>query len=72
MQKSGPVEDLLVTIIASVILIIMGIVYFILILWIVKFGSNMLGYNPDGNLAVLSAAIIVGSIMIGSAIKNAR
>ena len=72
MQRSGPIEDLLVTIIASVILIIMGVVYFILTLWIVKFGSNMLGYNPDSNLAVLSTAIIVGSIMIGSAIKNTR
>jgi len=64
------IESLLVTVIASLILIAMGIVYFIMTLWIIKFSSGLLGYSPDSNWVVLSAAIIVVGIMIGSAIKN--
>ncbi|MBN4049100.1 hypothetical protein JYT91_00615 [archaeon AH-315-M20] len=70
MHKGGLVENLIVTIIASLILIAMGMVYFVVTLAIVKFSSGLLGYNPDGNWAVLSAAVIVAGIMLGSAIKN--
>jgi len=71
MRKSGLLESLFVTVIASLILIIMGIIYFILTLWIVKFSSALMGYSPDPNWVVLSTAIVVAGIMIGSAIKNA-
>jgi len=71
MHRTRAIENLLVTVIASLILIAMGIVYFIATLWIIQFSSNLLGYTPDANWAVLSAAIVVVGIMIGSAIKNA-
>ena len=71
MRMERSIENLLVTIIASLILIAMGIVYLIATLWIIKFSSNLLGYSPDSNWVVLSAAIIVVGVMIGSAIKNA-
>lgn len=71
MHKESLIENLIVTVIASLILIAMGMVYFVVTLAIVKFSSGFLGYNPDGNWAVLSAAVIVTGIMIGSAIKNA-
>ena len=71
MQKAKPIENLLVTVIASLLLIAMGMVYFIVTLWIIKFSSSLLSYSPDSNWVVLSAAIIVVGVMIGSAIKNA-
>ena len=71
MHMERSIESLLATIIASLILIAMGIIYFIATLWIIKFSSNLLGYSPDSNWVVLSAAIIVVGVMIGSAIKNA-
>ena len=71
MQRAKSIDNLFVTVIASVILIVMGIVYFIATLCIIKISSNLLGYTPDANWAVLSAAIVVVGIMIGSAIKNA-
>lgn len=71
MHRAGLFENLLVTVIVSLILIAMGIIYFIVTLWIVKFSSSLMGYDPDGNWAVLSAAVVVAGIMIGSAIKNA-
>lgn len=65
------IENLLVTVIASLILIAMGIIYFIVTLWIIKFSSSLLDYSPDSNWVVLSASILVVGVMIGSAVKNA-
>jgi hypothetical protein len=57
--------------IASVILIVIGLVYFIVALWIVKAGSGLLGYTDlSGNWAVLSASLISVGSMIGSAVKK--
>ena len=70
MHKGGLFESLIVTVIASLILIAMGLVYFILTLWVIKFGSGLMGYSIDGNSAVLSTAVVVAGIMVGSAIKN--
>ena len=71
MGRGKLVEDLIVTVIASLLLIAMGVVYFIVSLLIVKFSSGLIGYTPDPNWVVLSSAVIVAGIMIGSAIKNA-
>ena len=62
--------SLVVGIVASVILIVMGLVYFIIALAIVKYGSGILGYTIDGNWAVLSASLISVGSMIGSAVKK--
>ena len=71
MHKEGLFENLIVTVIASLVLIAMGVIYFIATLLIVKFSSRLMGYSPDSNWVVLSSAVIVTGIMVGSAIKNA-
>ena len=71
MRKESLLENLIVTVIASLILVAMGVIYFIATLVIVRFSSGLMGYNPDANWVVLSSAIIVAGIMIGSAIKRA-
>ncbi len=70
MVKEGILDNLFVTIIASLILIVMGVIYFIATLIIVRFSTGLMGYSPDANWVVLSSAVIVVGIMIGSAIKN--
>ncbi len=70
-MREGILENLIVTVIASLILVLMGVVYFIATLMIIKFSSVLVGYSPDPNWAVLSSAVIVSGIMIGSAIKKA-
>lgn len=70
MQRESLFQNLLVTVIASLILIVMGVFYFIFTLFIIKFSSGLIGYSPDANTVVLSSAVIVAGIMIGSAIKN--
>ena len=69
-MKEGILENLFVTIIASLILVVMGVIYFIATLLIVRFSTGLMGYSPDANWVVLSSAVIVVGIMIGSAIKN--
>lgn len=53
---------------ASLILVILGLLYFMLTLWIVKLGSKLVGFEAlDGNWLVLAASIIAtGSIMASS------
>lgn len=70
MRKEGLFENMIVTVIASLLLVVMGIIYFIATLLIVKFSTDLLGYTPDANWVVLSSSIIVVGIMVGSAIKN--
>ena len=70
MHKEGLVENLIVTVIASLLLIALGMVYFIATLLIIRFSSGLMGYSPDANWVVLSSAVIVTGIMIGSAIKK--
>ena len=71
MRREGLLESLVVTVISSLLLIAIGMIYFIVTLWIVKFSSSLMGYSPEANWVILSSAIIVAGIMIGSAIKNA-
>ena len=68
--KEG-LSALIVTMIASILLILLSILYFGLTMWVVKVASNFFfGQAPDANYAVLSAAIIsVGGILAG-AIEN--
>tara|TARA_Y100000031_G_scaffold109498_1_gene120513 strand:- start:444 stop:659 length:216 start_codon:yes stop_codon:yes gene_type:complete len=71
MRKESLFENLIVTVIASLILVAMGVIYFIATLLIVRFSTGLLSYSPDANWVVVSSAIIVAGIMVGSAIKNA-
>ena len=70
MRREGLFENLVVTVISSLILITMGVVYFIFTLFVIKFSSGLIGYSPSPDMVVLSSAVIVAGIMIGSAIKN--
>ena len=70
MNRSPLVENFIVTSIASLMLIAMGVIYFIIILFIVNFSAGLMGHSPDSNILVLSSAIIVTGVMIGSALKR--
>lgn len=56
-----------VTVISSVILIILGIIYFAVSLFIIKFSSELIGYSAvSGETTVLSAAILSAASLIAS------
>ncbi len=64
------IELLAVTFMSSLLLIIMGLVYFMITLWTVKTGANLLGLSPDHSWTVFSASLIAGASMIGSSIHK--
>lgn len=63
--------NLSLTIVASMVLIFLGIVYFMLTIWIIKIGAYWAGFRAvDGNWVVLSTAIVTAAALIGSAIQQ--
>jgi hypothetical protein len=68
MAMGNFVKILGMTLITSALLIVLGIFYFGISLWIIKIASNIFfGTGLEANWAVLSAALIsVGAILAGS------
>ncbi|MFH1642253.1 MAG: hypothetical protein ABIC04_05105 [Nanoarchaeota archaeon] len=63
--------NLAVTVVASLVLIFLGIIYFMLTIWIIKMGAAWAGYQAiDGSMVVLTAGIVTAAAMIGSAIQQ--
>jgi len=59
------------TIISSIIMILMAIIYFMVIVWIVKIGAKWSGYgNIEGGMVVLTSGIVTAAVMIGSALRQ--
>ena len=63
--------NLTVTVVASLVLILLGIVYFMLTIWMIKIGAQWAGFsNVEGSMVVLTAGIVTAAAMIGSAIQQ--
>ena len=59
------------TAIASVVLLVLGIVYYMITIWVIKMGAGWAGYpNLEGNMVVLTAGIVTAASMIGSALQK--
>jgi hypothetical protein len=60
-----------IRLLSSLILILIGIVYFMLTIWMIKLGAHWAGYNAvEGNWIVLTAGIVTAAAIIGSAIQK--
>ncbi|MEM3127089.1 MAG: hypothetical protein QW331_03420 [Candidatus Woesearchaeota archaeon] len=54
----------------SLLLIVLGLLYFMISLWIVKIGGNFVfGTTPEVSYAVIAAAILTASSLVGSVFK---
>jgi len=63
--------NLSITIVASLILILLGILYFMITMWVIKVGAYWAGFKDvAGNMVLLTAGIITAAAMIGSAIQQ--
>ena len=59
------------TIVTSILLIFLGLVYFIIALFIVSVFANLIcNCNPDINWVIVATSIIVGASMLGAAIQK--
>jgi len=69
MKAAG--SDIFILIISSIALVIFGLIFFLIALWIVKFAAiDILKLTASGDWIVLSAAILTAAAMIGSISKN--
>lgn len=69
MKEAG--MDILILIVSSIVLVLFGLVFFLISLWIVKFTSiDILQLNASGDWIVVSAAILTAAAMIGSIHKR--
>ena len=64
-------KGLVATIVASGVLLLLGIVYYMVTIWVIKMGAGWAGYpNLEGNMVVLTAGIVTAANMIASAIQR--
>jgi hypothetical protein len=57
--------------VASFILILLGIVYFMITILTIKIGAGLAGFKTiSGNWVVLTAGIITAAAIVGSAIQH--
>lgn len=64
-------RGLAVMALSSVLLLLMGIIYFMVTVWIISVGASWAGYpNLDGSMVVLTAGIVTAASMIGSSIRR--
>ncbi|OIO64770.1 hypothetical protein AUJ68_05355 [Candidatus Woesearchaeota archaeon CG1_02_57_44] len=67
----GGIAGLTVTAIASAMLIVLGLIYFMVTLWIIKVSSAWVGLSGvESGTFVLTAGIVSAASMIGSAIQQ--
>lgn len=59
-------QDMIVLIISAIILVLIGLVFYTIDLWIIKFAAiDVFGLDVSGDWLVLSAAILSAAAMIG-------
>lgn len=59
--------DLVSSIIAVILLLVLAILSFFITVFIVQTGAGFAGYDPSGDFVTLSAAILSGAAIVGGA-----
>ena len=73
MSLKDGLEALVITLVASVILIVLSIVYFGVTLWVIKAASDVFfGTGLEANWAVFSATIMATGAIIAGALEKKR
>jgi hypothetical protein len=62
----GGFTVLFVIILSSIFLIIFGLIYFLITLWIINVGADVLNMNPEDGYVVLAASIITLGVVVAS------
>jgi hypothetical protein len=55
---------------ASVVMVVLGLVYFVVNLWVVNFGSSLFGVAVESNWQVFSAALLTVAELVGGSIAK--
>ena len=70
-KSKGHFRTSIFAILSAVIFILLGLVFFMIYLWIVHTGASLLGLTGlDANWAVFAAAILAAATILGAAIES--
>lgn len=69
MNLANTLGDLVENLVAGVVMLVFAVLSFFVTVFIISTGAQLAGYSPDGNFAVLSAAIIVASTILAGLMK---
>jgi len=70
-KAKGFVRTIIFAVSAAVVFIILGLVFFMIFLWIVKTGASLLGLEGiEANWATFAAAILASATILGAAIES--
>jgi len=59
-------QDIVVLIISAIVLVLIGLIFYTIDLWIIKFAAvDLFGLDVSGDWLVLSAAILSAAAMLG-------
>jgi len=65
------IASIALTIGGSLLLVLLGIVYFMLTMWMIKIGAHWAGYQDvSGDMVVITAGIITAATVIGSSLQK--
>lgn len=65
------VGNLLVTVVASLLMVLISVIYFMITIWVIKLGATWTGYpDLDGGTVILTAGVITAGIIISSALQK--
>ncbi len=62
--------DLVQNVVAGVVMLVFAILSFFVTVFVIGTGAQLAGYSPDGNFAVLSAAIIAAATILAGLMKE--
>jgi hypothetical protein len=66
-------DVLVVTLIATVMMVILGLIYFILTLLVIKGAANVMFTDElSANMGVLAAALVTGAVIIAGALEKKK
>ncbi len=65
-DATSTASAIIVLVASALILVVLGLVFFLVNLWIIQFAAEMLKLEPDASMVVLSAAVLSAASMIGS------
>jgi len=69
MSVMEALSELLESVVAYVVMIVLGVVSFFVTVFIVKYGASLADYAPSGDFAVLAAALLVAASMLSGSMR---
>ena len=65
-DAKSPISAIVTVVVYAVVMVVMGLVFFLVNLWIIHFAAELLKLSPDASFVVLSAALLSAASMLGS------